>query len=109
MGHTYTNLLTHIIFSTKDRLPYLRNDRRDDVVAYLGGIVRELKGAAINVNGVADHVHALVRLPGCIVSREGSRNHQSQFLALDSRTSRASSHVCMANGICGFQRKRVEC
>jgi REP element-mobilizing transposase RayT len=66
MGHTYTNLLTHIIFSTKDRLPYLRNDRRDDVVAYLGGIVRELKGAAINVNGVADHVHALVRLPAAL-------------------------------------------
>ena len=43
MGHTDTNLLTHIIFSTKDRLPYLQGERRDDVFAYLGGIVRELK------------------------------------------------------------------
>jgi putative transposase len=66
MGHTYTNLLTHIIFSTKDRLPYLRNDRRDDVLAYIGGIVRELKGVAINVNGVEDHIHALVRLPAAL-------------------------------------------
>src|SRR5687768_11750453 len=31
MGHTYTNLLAHIIFSTKDRLPYLQGERRDDV------------------------------------------------------------------------------
>ena len=63
MGHTYTNLLTLIIFSTKDRLPYLNEDRRDDVFEYIGGIVRELKGAAINVNGAQDHVHILVRLP----------------------------------------------
>jgi REP element-mobilizing transposase RayT len=66
MGHTYTNLLTHIIFSTKNRLPYLREERRDDVFAYIGGIVRELKGTAINVNGAADHVHALVRLPAAL-------------------------------------------
>jgi putative transposase len=66
MGHTYTNLLTHIIFSTKDRLPYLQGERRDDVFAYLGGIVRELKGTALNINGAADHVHALVRLPAAL-------------------------------------------
>src|SRR5215470_330136 len=66
MGHTYTNLLTHLVFSTKDRLPYLRDDRRDDVIAYIGGIVRELKGVAINVNGVENHVHALVRLPAAL-------------------------------------------
>jgi hypothetical protein len=45
MGHTYTNLLTHIIFSTKDRLPYLLEERRHDVFAYMGGIVRDLKGS----------------------------------------------------------------
>src|SRR5687767_9822237 len=66
MGHNYTNLLTHIIFSTKDRLPYLQGERRDDVFAYLGGIVRELKATALNINGAADHVHALVRLPAAL-------------------------------------------
>jgi putative transposase len=66
MGHTYTNLITHTIFSTKDRLPYLREDRRDDVFAYVGGIVRELKGTALNVNRVSDHVHALIRLPAVL-------------------------------------------
>jgi REP element-mobilizing transposase RayT len=66
MGHTYTDLLTHIIFSTKDRLPYLREERRNDVFTYVGGIVRELKGSAINVNGTRDHVHMLVRLPASL-------------------------------------------
>ena len=63
MGHTYTNLLAHIIFSTKDRLPYLQGERRDDVFASLDGMVRELKGTALNIHGAADHVHTLVRLP----------------------------------------------
>jgi REP element-mobilizing transposase RayT len=66
MGHTYTDLLTHIIFSTKDRLPYLRKERRNDVFTYMGGMVRELKGSALNVNGVDDHVHLLVRLPASL-------------------------------------------
>ena len=66
MGHTYTNLLTHILFSTKNRLPYLLDDRRDDVFAYIGGIVRELNGVALNVNGANDHAHALVRLPAAL-------------------------------------------
>ena len=63
---TYTNLLTHIVFSTKDRLPYLREERRHDVFTYMGGIIRELKGSALNVNGVQDHVHILVRLPASL-------------------------------------------
>jgi REP element-mobilizing transposase RayT len=66
MGHTYTNLLTHLVFSTKDRLPYLREERREDVFAYMGGIVRELKGVASDINGVEDHVHLLIRLPASL-------------------------------------------
>ena len=65
-GHTYTNLLTHIIFSTKDRLAFLVQERRNDVFEYMGGIVREMRGSAINVNGVKDHVHLLVRLPASL-------------------------------------------
>jgi REP element-mobilizing transposase RayT len=66
MGHTYTNLVTHLIFSTKDRLPYIRDERRNGVFAYICGIVRGLQAEAINVNGAADHVHPLIRLPSAL-------------------------------------------
>ena len=36
---------------------------REKVIAYLGGIIRELKGSPLTVNAVADHVHALIRMP----------------------------------------------
>jgi REP element-mobilizing transposase RayT len=62
LPHTSGNLVVHLIFSTKQRQPVIRPELRPDLFAYLGGIVRELRGTAIIVNGTADHVHMLVRM-----------------------------------------------
>jgi hypothetical protein len=44
---SYTCLLTHAVFSTKDRRPFLKDTAlRSDLHSYLGGIVRHLKGKA---------------------------------------------------------------
>ena len=37
-----------------------------DLFAYLGGIVREMKGKALIINGMADHAHMLVELPPAV-------------------------------------------
>jgi len=63
MPHTFTSLLVHVIFSTKERAPDLSPDLSDRLFPYLGGIVRELKGVARIVNGPADHVHLLLSMP----------------------------------------------
>jgi REP element-mobilizing transposase RayT len=63
MPHTYTNLLTHIIFSTKDRTPFIKPELKGELHAYMGGIIREMKGMAVIINGTSDHVHSLVSLP----------------------------------------------
>jgi putative transposase len=63
MAHTFTNLWFLVIFGTKSREPSIDTDVRAPLHAYLGGIVRELNGIAIAVNGAADHVHALIKLP----------------------------------------------
>ena len=63
MSHTYTKLLTHIVFSTKNRFPFINEHLRPRLFPYMGGIVRELDGQPILVNGIADHVHLLVALP----------------------------------------------
>ena len=62
MGHTFTRLLTHAIFSTAGRAPVVADAIRNDVHAYFGGIVRELGGTAIAIGGTADHLHALLQL-----------------------------------------------
>lgn len=63
MAHTFTNLLTHIVFSTSERRPLLVDEVRSDMHAYLGGILRELSGMALAIGGTKDHVHLLVRFP----------------------------------------------
>ena len=73
MSHTYTNLLTHVIFSTKDRRPDLGPDLRPSVFAYVGGIVRELGGTALAVNGPEDHLHALIVLPANVSLADAMR------------------------------------
>lgn len=63
MGHTSTNLLAHLIFSTKQRAPFITTEIEPDLHAYLGGIVREIGGVALAINGTTDHVHILTRVP----------------------------------------------
>jgi len=63
MAHTYTDLLTHVVFSTSERVPFLSDAIRSDVHAYLGGILRELHATPIAIGGVADHVHILTCIP----------------------------------------------
>jgi len=40
----------------------IKTEFRDDLFAYLGGIVREMHGTALIVNGEPDHVHMLIRV-----------------------------------------------
>jgi REP element-mobilizing transposase RayT len=67
MAHSFSRLWTHLIFSTKDRSPFLA-DRviRAEMHAYLAQMLREHDCETRIVGGVEDHVHALFAL---------SRNH----------------------------------
>jgi REP element-mobilizing transposase RayT len=73
MSRTFTNLLTHVIFSTKDREPMIRDEIRAELHAYLGGLARELKGKAFSINGTNDHVHMLLSLPPNVSTSEALR------------------------------------
>ena len=64
MAHSFTQLLAHVIFSTKDRAPFIDGELKDRLYPYMGGIIRELGGHLLTINGPPDHVHLLVRLPG---------------------------------------------
>lgn len=66
MPHSYSNLLTHIVYSTKNRRPLIDSDLESRLFPYFGGIVRQLGGTLFKVNGVEDHVHLLAQLPPMI-------------------------------------------
>src|SRR5207249_1109194 len=63
MGHSLAQIYLHVVFSTKDRRPYLQHaPLRAELHRYLGGTCRGLGSPSLIVGGVADHVHLLCRL-----------------------------------------------
>ena len=62
MSHTSGNIVLHLIYSTRGRRPLIKPDFRTELFAYLGGIIREMHGTALIVNGAPDHVHMLIRV-----------------------------------------------
>lgn len=63
MPQSLSNILVHLVFSTKDRHPYLTPEIRKDLFPYSGGILRTLGVPLLQIGGVEDHVHLLLQLP----------------------------------------------
>jgi putative transposase len=63
MAKSYTNLIYHLVFSTKEHRPFLTKERRQRLYEYIGGIIRGLNGVLIAIGGVEDHIHILCKLP----------------------------------------------
>ena len=63
MPQSLAKVLVHLVFSPKERRPFLRQDAlRKELHCYLGGILSQLGCQPLVVGGVDDHVHLLARL-----------------------------------------------
>ena len=63
MPQSLSKVIVHIIFSTKDREPWLGSDVGPRMHAYLATVCRDLGAELVRVGGVADHVHIVTTLP----------------------------------------------
>ena len=61
MPGTYSQILLHVVFSTKGRTPWISGEVAERLYSYLGGIVRSERGVLYEIGGVADHVHMYFR------------------------------------------------
>jgi REP element-mobilizing transposase RayT len=59
---SYTNLLYHIVFSTKDRRPFITPEHETRLYDYIGGTLRQGGGVCLELNGTMDHLHLLAKL-----------------------------------------------
>jgi putative transposase len=62
MSQSFTNLLYHIVFSTKERQPIIAPDYQPRLYEYIGGIIRGTGGISLGIDGTEDHVHVLAKL-----------------------------------------------
>jgi putative transposase len=63
MAHSYSSIIVHIVFATLDRRAQIDSELEERLYPYLGGILRELGGNVLAVNGVPDHLHLLGSVP----------------------------------------------
>jgi REP element-mobilizing transposase RayT len=59
---TYSNLLFHIVFSSKYRRNLIDDVIQTRLYEYIGGIIREQKGILLEIGGMPDHIHILTKL-----------------------------------------------
>ena len=66
MAQSLAQVYLHSIFSTKYRQALITAEIESQLHAYMGGIIKNLKGAPLRINGTANHVHLLSTLPRTI-------------------------------------------
>jgi putative transposase len=79
MASTLTNLLYHIVFSTKNREPIITAPIRPNLYKYMGGIIRSEGGTLLEIGGIADHVH-LVAIQNGAIGRNDDQDRQIQVI-----------------------------
>ena len=68
MPQSLARVVLHVVFSTKNRVPFLKDPAlRDKLHAYMSGILQSIGCEPILINGVEDYVHIL-----CNLSRTGT-------------------------------------
>ena len=63
MPQSLSHVVIHVIFSTRERTPFVQPETRSKLHAYLAAVARNMGCECYRVGGVADHVHLAMRLP----------------------------------------------
>ena len=88
MPQSLSLVIVHVIFSTKERRPFIDTDTRPKLHAYLATVARNAGCEAYRVGGVADHVHFAIRLSRTITIAdlvETLKTSSSKWVKTESR------------------------
>ncbi|MBI2477958.1 MAG: transposase [Planctomycetia bacterium] len=72
MGQSLVKNLIHLVFSTKNREPWILDDSAPLLWAYQAGIFKEWESPALVIGGIEDHVHAFWDELRALLKRHGS-------------------------------------
>jgi putative transposase len=59
MAQSFSQVLVHAVFSTKNRTPWIDKEIESELFAYIAATIRSLKHVPYLVGGHRDHVHIL--------------------------------------------------
>jgi REP-associated tyrosine transposase len=62
MPQSLSAILVHLVFGTKNREPWIRDDIQSELYAYGTTVLKNADCPALAMNGMVDHVHVLFKL-----------------------------------------------
>ena len=92
MSQSLANILVHLIFSTKHREPWIHDDIRPNLNAYVVGILANHQSPSVATDSVRDHMHILLAL---------SKNYSVAKIVEEIKTD--SSSWMKSQGVRGFR------
>ncbi len=63
MPQSLSQTIIHVVFSTKNRVNWIDTKIRNELHAYIAGLLRKHDSQAFRVGGIADHIHIACTLP----------------------------------------------
>jgi REP element-mobilizing transposase RayT len=70
MPQSLSSILAHLIFSTKNREPFITPAIEPELHPYIAKILQGLKSPCLALNGTSDHIHILLALSRVITVAE---------------------------------------
>ena len=71
---SYRQHLYHIVFTTKHNLDTIKQDRVNELYAYITGIIKNKNSHLYRINGIENHVHILTDIHPSIASADFVRD-----------------------------------
>ena len=102
MAQSLSQLYTHIVFSTKNHVRYIKPGIEAELYAYIGGTIKAIGGIPFMINGMGDHIHIFSTLPKTValskfvedIKRSSSRWIKTKGIAYQ--------YFAWQNGYAGF-------
>ena len=102
MASTLTNLLYHIVFTTRKKQNLIIPALSNELYPYIDGIIREEKGKLLRIGGTLNHVHILGRFSASVSVSEMMRRIKGASSKWVNESLKCTSHFSWQRGYGAF-------
>jgi putative transposase len=81
MAQSLTSLLAHIVFGTKNRIPYLDDEINHELYLYIAKTLQNHNCQSLRIGGTKDHIHMR-----CLATFRVAVAHPCSYCAKSSET-----------------------
>ncbi|MCX6146626.1 MAG: IS200/IS605 family transposase [Candidatus Kapabacteria bacterium] len=83
MSQSLSQMYIHLVFTTKNRFPFISNEIENSLHSYISGILKNLESTVISINSTSDHIHILFKLSKNLALAkvvEETKKHSSKWM-----------------------------